>query len=186
MKNTILTILLSTIFCAAAFAGGLRQNRSINEIYNDLINGREITHAESTNCAAAYINSLNAINFFNVNLVTESNIDDFPYDTEIIAKGYRANQLLSSMELNEEEEVQDFPYNTEVIANGFNAGKMLCNMKLTNENEVQDFPYDTEVIARGMLSMHAFAGMKLAEEQNVDDVPFDTAMIVSKLMNTAE
>ena len=186
MKTIILTLILSTVFCAATFAGGLRQNRSINDIYNDLINGREITHAESTDCAAAHINSLNTINFAKVNLVTESNIDDFPYDTEIIANGYKAKLLVSGMELSDENEVQDFPYNTEVIACGYKAKVLISEMEMSDENEVQDFPYDTEVIANGMISMKAFAGMKLAEEQYVNDVPFDTAKIASKLMNAAE
>lgn len=186
MKTIFLTIILSAVICATTYAGGLRQNRSINEIYNDLITRIEIIHAESTENVITVSSDISPLSIVNLPLVSERNIEDFPYNTEIIASGYKARILVEGTNLTDEAEVSDFPYNTEVISNGYKAKQLIAELDMSAEAEVQDFPYDTEVIARGMIMKNTISGLQLAEEQNVDDVPFDTAKIASKLMNTAE
>lgn len=186
MKTIFLTIILGTVLCATTYAGGLRQNRSINEIYNDLITRVEITHAESTANAVAVNNEILPLNIADLPLDSERNIEDFPYNTEVIASGYRAKLLVEGMNLTDETEVSDFPYNTEVIANGYKAKHMIADSELSPEAEVKDFPYNTEVIAKGAQGMELLMTVQMDEEQYVEDIPFDTAKIAAQVINAAE
>ena len=149
MKYTILTIIIGTIFSATTFAGGYKSGRTLSDIYRDLTSDKEPIMVMLNKQTCEHFSPA-VFDMSKACLAVESNVDDFPYDTEIIANGYRANHLFSAMELSEESEGLDFPYDTEVIVKGIYCRSEFSKMKLADEQYVDDIPFDTQQVVNSL------------------------------------
>ncbi len=122
-------------------------------------------------CYATLALNLPAANLA-ISLSEEKNVNDIPFDTELIASKYLLDHDNDEKKPEEEKYVNDIPFNTEMIAATTLLDDQEQFLSLMEESNVNDIPFNTELLAAGYLLNNT--EYSLEEESAADDIPFNT------------
>ncbi|MDZ7742623.1 MAG: hypothetical protein U5Q03_12945 [Bacteroidota bacterium] len=105
-------------------------------------------------------------------LSEEKNVNDIPFDTELIASLYLLNNANDEKKNETEKYVNDIPFNTEMIAANSLLKDQQQFLSLMEESYVNDIPFNTELLAANYLVNNT--DLSMDEEATADDIPFNT------------
>ena len=108
----------------------------------------------------------------NLILDDEANIDDIPFDTEMVV-----NELnVTGFDYEDEAYIDDIPFNTaSVVANYDYEKAVAVYFEPEDENYINDIPFNTEKVAEAYTYSKAVSvEFTLNNEDYINDIPFDT------------